>query len=123
MTESTLYPFGIKPDILSKIIKVLEKYESVEKVLIYGSRATGKYRIGSDIDLNMVGEGLDDLTFVQIENDLDDLLLPYKLDLTAQKHITNQKLLDHISKFGKVIYQRPKKSPRSSKADPRAFLF
>ncbi len=106
MTLNCIHAFGLEPELLSKIIDVFKKYNNVEKVVLYGSRAKGTYRPGSDIDLNLEGEKLDDLTLLQIENDLDGLMLPYKMDISAKKSITHQKLLDHISRVGKIIFQR-----------------
>ncbi len=98
--------FGLEPETLSKIIEVLKKYPPIEKAIIYGSRAKGNYRPGSDIDLNLEGDQLDDATLLQIEDDLDDLMLPYKIDISIKKMITNPELLNHISRVGKIIVQR-----------------
>ena len=101
--------FGLEPEILRKIVQVFCKYHTVEKIVIFGSRAKGTERQASDIDLCIVGD-VEDSTMLRIDNDLDDLFLPYKFDLVLRKTITHQDLLDHISHFGKVIYTRPSSS-------------
>lgn len=82
----------------------LKKYPAIEKAILYGSRATGNYRPGSDIDLTLVGEKLNLTTLQKIENELDDLLLPYKIDLSLHKQIRNKELLEHIERVGKVFF-------------------
>ena len=71
---------------------------------MYGSRAKGNYRPGSDIDLTLKGRGINLEQLNAISNDLDDLLLPYTFDLSIFHHITNRELLGHIERVGKVFY-------------------
>jgi hypothetical protein len=51
-----------------------------------------------------MGDGLNITTLQKMENDLDDLFLPYKIDLSLQ--INNTDLLDHIRRVGKVFYDK-----------------
>ena len=64
------------------------QYPQIDKVILYGSRATGTYRNGSDIDLTFCGEGLTHKVLTKIDNDLDDLLLPYTIDISDFSNIT-----------------------------------
>jgi predicted nucleotidyltransferase len=73
---------------------------------VYGSRAKGTYRRGSDIDLTLKGELLDFAELMQIEDQIDDLLLPYTVDLSEYRQLSNPDLLDHIDRVGIVIYQQ-----------------
>ncbi len=53
-----------------------------------------------------------DLTILfKIENELDDLLLPYKIDLSVFSDIENPELLGHIERVGKVFYLADSKIP------------
>ncbi len=72
---------------------------------LYGSRALGSYREGSDIDLTLLGE-IDLTTLNHISLKLDDLLLPYEIDLSVFDEIENAELREHIQRVGKVFYQR-----------------
>jgi len=75
-------------------------------VLIYRSRAVGSYRADADIDLTIIGKNISLSLLSEIENDLDDLLLPYIIDLSVYNGIKNVKLLDHIKRVGKVFYKK-----------------
>jgi len=73
---------------------------------LYGSRAKSNYRDGSDIDLTLVGDALSHAQLNRIETQLDDLLLPYTIDLSLFGHIDNANLIDHIRRVGVVFYAR-----------------
>ena len=94
--------FGISQNALDKIKFVLFSVQGIEQVILYGSRAKGNYKEGSDIDLVIKGNlTFDDL--VKISVSLDDLNLPWKIDLSLYSQIKNEKLLEHINRVGKVI--------------------
>lgn len=98
---------GLKDATIEKIRSVFSRHPQVEEVVLYGSRATGKHRNGSDIDLTMVGGGITHSVQLEIENELDDLLLPYKIDLSVLTSIDNAELIEHIRRVGVVFYSRP----------------
>ena len=76
--------------------------QGVEQVILYGSRAKGNYKEGSDIDLTLKGNlTFDDL--VKMSVTLDDLNLPWKMDLSLYSQIENKDLLDHIDRVGIAI--------------------
>ena len=95
--------YGLKKETLEKIREVFARYGQVEEVIIYGSRAKGNYRPGSDIDQTLKGREIDLKTLNRISLDLDDLLLPYTFDLSVFSHISNPEFLDHIERVGQVF--------------------
>ncbi len=97
---------GLNQKTVDAICAVLEKAGRVEAAVLYGSRAMGTYRNGSDIDLTLKGAHLDLTTLQRIEIDLDDLMLPYKIDVSLFNDIQNTELLAHIERVGQVFYQR-----------------
>lgn len=96
--------FGLKPATINRINEVFASYPAVSEVIIYGSRVKGTYRAGSDIDLTVKGEGLTLKIMNKISIELDDLLLPYMIDLSVYEHIKTPGLLDHIRFRGRVFY-------------------
>ena len=91
---------------IDQIRLVLKNYSEIEKVIVYGSRAIGIYRSGSDIDLTFVGENLNSKIMSNISNGIDDLLTPYMFDLSILSQIDNTDLVEHIRKFGVVFYEK-----------------
>ena len=95
--------FGLSTEDINKIKEVIVRFPEIERVIIYGSRAKGNYKPSSDIDLTLVGEKLT-LTLLQtLENEIDDLLLPYKFDISIFHQISNPDLIAHIDRVGKVF--------------------
>ena len=83
------------------------RYPQVEEVVLYGSRARGDYKNGSDIDLTFRGSS--DLTHTlvsRIANDLDDQLLPYTIDLCIFKNIRNPEMVEQIERVGVALYKK-----------------
>ncbi len=94
--------YGISQYALDKIKEVLFSTREVEQVILYGSRAKGNYREGSDIDLTIKGKlTFDDL--VKMSVNLDDLNLPWQIDLSLYSQIENKDLLEHIDRVGVAI--------------------
>ena len=98
--------FGLKKHTIEKMNSVFAQFPAVEQVVLYGSRAKGTYQPSSDIDLTVLGSALDLRTLFRIETELDDLLLPYMIDLSIFDHIDNPDLIAHIKRVGKIFYQR-----------------
>lgn len=98
--------YGISEKSITKIRHVFTKYDNVTKVVLYGSRAKGGYKPGSDIDLTIIGDGLNLLLLNKLCIDLDDLLLPYTFDVSIMAQISNPDLIEHIKRVGKVFYKR-----------------
>jgi predicted nucleotidyltransferase len=85
----------------------LAHYPQVEQAILYGSRAKGNYKRGSDIDLTLQGGA--DLTLTvlyHIMDELDDLLLPYQIDLSIWHLIDDLALREHIKRVGQPFYTR-----------------
>ena len=99
--------YGLNESTIAQIHEVLARHRQVEKAILYGSRARGNYRTGSDIDLTLLGgHDLDLKVLYRIMDDIDDLLLPYTFDISLLHTITDQDVLDHIQQIGKLFYEK-----------------
>ena len=90
--------FGLKPRIIYNIQNVFARHPEVERVILYGYRAKGNFINESDIDITLVGTNIDLSLLNKIENQLDDLMLPYSFDVSIFNHIKNENLLKHIKR-------------------------
>lgn len=84
---------------------VFSKYPEIERVILYGSRAMGNHQPASDIDLTLIGDDINSGVLTEITFGLDDLMLPYKFDLSVYGDISNEALIDHIKRVGIVLYE------------------
>ncbi len=99
--------YGLSDETVQKIHSVFAQYPQVEEAVLYGSRARGDYKNGSDIDLTLQGD--DTLTHTvlsKIAIDIDDLLLPYTIDLSIFTKISNADLLIQIKHAGITFYKK-----------------
>ncbi len=106
MTDNSIGPSGLSPETIHKIHSVFSRFPDIYQVYLYGSRAKGNYQPGSDIDLAIQGEAVTPSQLYKIESELDDLLLPYKIDLSLFRLIENEALVRHIQRVGKIFYTR-----------------
>lgn len=98
--------YGLKQSTLQDIQKVFSTFSEVEEVVLYGSRAKGNFKNGSDIDLTIKGENLNLKIINKISLSLDNLYLHYTFDLSIFNHISSSELIDHIQRVGKVFYKK-----------------
>lgn len=82
---------------------VLAQHAGIERAVVYGSRAKGNFRPGSDIDLTLDAPDLTFSELLRINGELDDLMLPYTIDLLLLKQIDNPSLLSHVERVGKPL--------------------
>jgi len=103
---------GLSAATVAEIHAVLARFPEVEIAMLYGSRAKGNFKPGSDVDLTLLGPGLTLKILGQIQDDLEDGLLPYRFDVSILDQITQSDLLDHIRRVGVAFYE---KSPIATK--------
>ena len=98
--------FGLSFTTLDKLNSIFAQHPAIDAVLIYGSRAKGIYRPGSDIDLTIKGNEISFIEFMNIEDQGDDLMLPYTVDLSQYHQLENTDLIAHIDRVGVEIYTK-----------------
>lgn len=109
MQSDELLRYGLPESTIAKIVALFAAMPEIEKVILYGSRAKGNFRNGSDIDLVIRGESASHSQLLSLMNRLDDLLLPYSIDLSLLHEISNPELIDHILRIGVVFYEKSDK--------------
>jgi len=98
--------FGLLEKDVNYIIDTLSKFPEIEKGIIFGSRAMGNYKKGSDIDLALVGEKITDNILYKVNDYLNEVYpIPYFFDIVHYNNINNEKLTKHIEDCGKIIYK------------------
>jgi predicted nucleotidyltransferase len=98
--------FGLEQTQIVDIQKIISSNSRIEQVILFGSRAKGNYRPGSDIDMAVVGGELklDDLLEIGIE--LEALNYPMKFDLVLYHQVKDDEVLDHIRRVGIRFYEK-----------------
>lgn len=97
---------GLDADAVEKMRGVFMQFPELQKAVLYGSRAMGTFKPGSDIDLTLLGAALTPDLLASISIALDDLLLPVTMDLSLFDSLDNTELREHIARVGVEFYQR-----------------
>ena len=98
--------FGLKQTTIDKINSIFQKIPEVEQVIIYGSRAKGNYRNGSDIDITLKGDNLTYDLLSKITGEIDDLETQYMLDISIFDKLVAPSLEEYINRVGQVFYKK-----------------
>lgn len=99
--------FGISEKSFRLLLETFAKYPQVEEVIIFGSRAKGNYKKGSDIDLAIKGEK----SSASLAQNLgayinEELPIPYMVDVVDYCSLKHQELREHIDRVGVRFYKR-----------------
>ena len=99
--------FGLREADLEYITSRLQNFPEIEKALIFGSRAKGTFRPGSDVDIAVFGEAVSFSTISKLKDELEEEgPLPYLFDIVDAIHDASPELRSHIDRMGKLIFSR-----------------
>lgn len=99
--------YGLLERDMKYIIKALEQFDEIEKAVLFGSRAMGNYKKGSDVDIALIGENISNEVIFKVDDYLNEVYpLPYFFDILNYNSILNENLKNHINIEGKIIYDK-----------------
>ena len=97
--------YGLPGRTLADLNAIFHHYPSIKQAVLYGSRAKGKHRDGSDIDLTLkTDESFTRSDLLHIAGDFDDSDMPYFVDVSIYHQLSNPDLVARIDRVGKVLY-------------------
>jgi len=97
--------FGITQNTINELKAIFNRYDAIEEVIIYGSRAKGNFREGSDIDLTIKGN-IEKKDLMKIMDDIEESYIPYLFDISIYNQLNSESLKGHINRVGKVFYKK-----------------
>jgi len=97
--------YGLSDQTLDTLDSIFRKHPGIKQALLYGSRAKGNYRTGSDIDIALITDDTFTRTdLLRVAGDFDDSDMPYMVDVLVYGDLSNMDLKAHIDRVGKVLY-------------------
>jgi predicted nucleotidyltransferase len=97
--------FGLLEKDIEEILAVLKKFPKVEKAIVFGSRAKGNFKNGSDVNIALKGKDLDFETISDLSYLLnEETQMPYKFDVLNYHGIQEPYLKNHIDRIGIKLY-------------------
>lgn len=98
--------FGLKESDILAINQILASYHVIEEAYIFGSRAKGNYKNGSDVDIAIKGENVTYQSILDISSCLnEETMMPYHFDVLNYYSINNKELCEHIDRAGILLYK------------------
>jgi predicted nucleotidyltransferase len=104
--QQVIDSFGLPGTVRDSLERLFDSIPEVQEVVIFGSRAKGNYRPGSDINLTIKGQDISLDTILTLMSRVDDLGLLYKIDFQNFATISDEAVLDHIRRAGKLFWKR-----------------
>ena len=97
---------GLSERDLLTIHQILKQHNTIVLVKLFGSRAKGNYKTGSDIDLAIMNDDFDENDLTILTGDFEESDLPYFVDIVIYNQITAPKLKEHIDRIGIEFYKK-----------------
>ena len=99
--------FGISDTSFELFLNIIAEFKDIDYAVIFGSRAKGNYKKGSDVDIAIYGENLQKGTAINLNAKLNESApIPYFMDVIDPRYIENQDLINHIDRVGIVFYKK-----------------
>lgn len=98
--------FGLNDKTLVLIRSVLSSFPEIDQAIIFGSRAKGTFKNGSDIDLTLIGNNLNQSILFELIDKMDDLMLPYSFDISIFENVSNPEFKAHVNRVGKTFFEK-----------------
>ena len=106
MNKKEKNSFGLVDRDMKTLQGIFKKYPDVKNVFVFGSRAKGTYKQGSDIDLAIMNEGVKDTFIRKMKSDFEDSSLPYTVDLVNYPTLKHSELKNHIDRVGVPLFRK-----------------
>ncbi|BDU51398.1 nucleotidyltransferase domain-containing protein [Haliovirga abyssi] len=100
--------YGLREKIIEELFEIFQENDKIKEVILFGSRAKGNFKNGSDIDLAIKGKNLNLVDLNKLLLKIDELDLPYEIDIIIYDKIKNIDLLEHIDRVGIALYKYKK---------------
>ena len=97
--------YGLTDRDIKYIIESIKSFSEITEVILFGSRAKGNFKNGSDVDMAIKGENITHNTVTRLSYLLnEEKPLPYYFDIVHYEKINEPKLIEHIDRVGIVFY-------------------
>jgi predicted nucleotidyltransferase len=105
--------YGLTNHDMSAIVESISQFDEIDKVILFGSRAKGNYKPGSDIDIAIYGENINMNVVSSLRSLLEDQShMPYFFDVIDGTHLTHKELEEHIERVGILIFSKSGDRPQ-----------
>lgn len=98
--------YGLTQADMQQIVQAVQQFPQIESACIFGSRAKGNYKPGSDVDIAISGQKVSPEVVTRLGETLnEETLLPYYFDIVHIQSLTDSSLKEHIDRVGQWFYE------------------
>lgn len=94
---------GLTEQELLQLQQALGTLKGLEKAVVFGSRATGKHKPNSDVDIALYGDGVGFGAIFDLEDALYEVGFPHELDILLVSIIQDERLKAAIDRTAVVV--------------------
>ena len=96
--------YGLPEEHIKIILDYIARYSEIEEAVLFGSRALGTYKPGSDVDIALKGNEVDSFLAAHLKSEIEEeTFLPYFFDFVAYSKLNHKDLIRHIDEYGVVL--------------------
>jgi len=96
---------GLRESDWVQITYTITSFPEVTSIKVFGSRAKGTFRNGSDIDIALIGDAITPKIINKISFQLnEETTIPFFVDIVDYTHLDKLELKNHIDQFGLEDY-------------------
>ncbi|USR92247.1 nucleotidyltransferase domain-containing protein [Phormidium yuhuli AB48] len=97
--------YGLSDQDLTQMRAAIAQFPEITEVILFGSRAKGNHKPGSDVDLAIKGDHVTHATIYRLADRLnEDYPFPYFFDVIDYNSIDEPNLTEHINRVGITIF-------------------
>ena len=95
--------FGLTEKQLQLVTEAIGHFDGIREALVFGSRAMGNHKLGSDVDIAIKGRNVA-MELSSLLN--EELPLPHYFDVVHYGSLDSESLIRHIDEEGIVFFTR-----------------
>ncbi len=98
--------YGLTERDMKTLHEIFQRHASIKEVKLFGSRAKGNFKPGSDIDLAVMNNEVRENELLRVRAEMDESTLPYRIDLVNYNALARNEFIDHINRVGIIFFKR-----------------
>ena len=98
--------FGVSPGAVQRLVRLFESTPGLARVWIFGSRAQGLHRPESDIDLAVDAPDFNEVAFLTLKFQIEDMGLVYRTDVVWLQQVVGPVFRQQIDQYRQLFWAR-----------------
>ncbi len=97
---------NIEESIKNRLAEIFQKNSTIEKAILFGSRARGDHKKTSDIDIAVFSKDMSSKDFNLLIDEINQINTALSFDIIHYERLNKEVLKNDILRDGVIIYER-----------------